>query len=67
MGAVDRHGNLAVESTDGKKKTLKDDRADKRKAGANKEFNWSMLYMNVRLLCSGKLVHFLTSSFRAMP
>ncbi|KZV72311.1 hypothetical protein PENSPDRAFT_576375 [Peniophora sp. CONT] len=46
LGAVDRHGNLAVESADGKKKTLKDERDDKRKSGAAKEFNWSMLYMN---------------------
>ncbi|TFY56626.1 hypothetical protein EVG20_g8855 [Dentipellis fragilis] len=35
-----------VEEVNGKKKTLKDERNDKRKSTAGKEFNWSMLYMN---------------------
>jgi multiple RNA-binding domain-containing protein 1 len=48
IGAVDRRGNLAVEGEEGKKKSLKKERDAKRKTGAGKEFNWSMLYMNVR-------------------
>lgn len=47
LGAVDRKGNIAVEDADGKKKSLKDERGEKKKATAGKEFNWSMLYMNV--------------------
>ena len=50
MGAVDRRGNVTVEEGEGKKKSVKDARNDKRKTMAGKEFNWSMLYMNVRLL-----------------
>ncbi|KAA1466873.1 hypothetical protein DENSPDRAFT_831780 [Dentipellis sp. KUC8613] len=46
LGAVDRKGNVAVEEVNNKKKTLKDERNDKRKSMAGKEFNWSMLYMN---------------------
>ncbi|KAI0321147.1 hypothetical protein OF83DRAFT_1100875 [Amylostereum chailletii] len=46
MGAVDRKGNLAIEGEDAKKRSLKEDRNAKRKAGAGKEFNWTMLYMN---------------------
>ena len=35
--------------TDGEgKKSLKDERNAKRKAVAGREFNWGMLYMNVR-------------------
>lgn len=30
------------------KKTVKNEKSAKRKAMAGKEFNWSMLYMNVR-------------------
>jgi multiple RNA-binding domain-containing protein 1 len=49
LGAVDRKGKFQVEEIDGaKKKSLKDDRNAKRKSTASKEFNWSMLYMNVR-------------------
>ena len=66
LPAVDRRPK-ADDATD-KKRTVKDEKQAQRKALAGKEFNWSMLYMNVRLLCSsGKLVHVLTSSFRAMP
>lgn len=46
IGAVDRKGNPAVEGEDSKK-SLKSERNAKRKVGAGKEFNWSMLYMNV--------------------
>jgi multiple RNA-binding domain-containing protein 1 len=47
LPAIQKRGTAAsVEETG--KKTLKDARLDQRKAGAGKEFNWSMLYMNVR-------------------
>ena len=46
LGAVDRRGNADVEG-EGKKKTVKGEIQAKRKAMAGKEFNWSMLYMNV--------------------
>lgn len=47
LAAVDRKGKFQVEEGEGKKRTLKEERAAKRKATAGKEFNWSMLYMNV--------------------
>ena len=47
LPAVDRKGRNEEES-EGKKRTLKQDREAKRKAVAGKEFNWAMLYMNVR-------------------
>jgi multiple RNA-binding domain-containing protein 1 len=47
LAAVDRKSKFQVEEGEGKKKTLKEERAAKRKATAGKEFNWSMLYMNV--------------------
>ncbi|KAI0035542.1 hypothetical protein K488DRAFT_43140 [Vararia minispora EC-137] len=46
IGAVDRKDKLVIESEGGKKNSLKSGRSAKRKAGAGKEFNWSMLYMN---------------------
>jgi RNA recognition motif-containing protein len=46
--AVDRKGKFEVVDGEGKKKTLKDERSSRRKATASREFNWSMLYMNVR-------------------
>lgn len=48
LPAVDRKGKVEVVEGDGKKRTVKQDRDAKRKAGAGKEFNWAMLYMNVR-------------------
>lgn len=48
LPAVDRRGKDADGEGEGKKKTLKQDREGKRKAMAGKEFNWAMLYMNVR-------------------
>ena len=36
-----------MEDGEGKKKTVKGEKGAKRKAGAGKEFNWGMLYMNV--------------------
>ena len=56
LGAVDRKGNVQVEESEGRKKTVKDEKLAKRKAMAGKEFNWSMLYMNVRPLISFYLV-----------
>ena len=47
LAAVDRKSKFQVEEGEGQKKTLKEERAAKRKATAGKEFNWSMLYMNV--------------------
>lgn len=49
LAAVDRKGKVEVEDGDGRKKTLKEEKNQKRKANAGKEFNWSMLYMNVRV------------------
>lgn len=48
LAAVDRKGKIQVEEGEGRKKTVKDEKQAKRKAMAGKEFNWSMLYMNVR-------------------
>jgi multiple RNA-binding domain-containing protein 1 len=49
LAAVDRKSKSVVEDGEGKKKTLKAEKFQKQKAAAGKEFNWSMLYMNVRL------------------
>jgi multiple RNA-binding domain-containing protein 1 len=51
LAAVDRKGRLEVVEGDGKKKSVKDEKNAKRKAMAGKEFNWSMLYMNVGTPC----------------
>lgn len=48
LPAVDRKGNIQIEEGGGRKKTVKDERNQNRKSAAGKEFNWSMLYMNVR-------------------
>lgn len=48
LPAVDRKGKPTALDTDDKKLSLKDGRKVKRKATAGREFNWSMLYMNVR-------------------
>jgi len=52
LGAVDMQGKVEVEG----KRGLKDEKAAKRKAAAGKEFNWSMLYMNVRISSSKSIV-----------
>ena len=52
LGAVDKQGKVEAE---GRKKGLKDEKAAKRKTAAGKEFNWGMLYMNVRI-SSSKLI-----------
>lgn len=46
LAAVDRKGKVEVEDGDGRKKTMKEEKNQKRKANAGKQFNWSMLYMN---------------------
>ena len=48
LPAVDRKGKVAEGENDGKQRSLKQDREAKRKTTAGKEFNWAMLYMNVR-------------------
>ncbi len=50
LPAIDRKGNVVVEEGAGKRKTVKEERDAKRKTMAGKEFNWSMLYMNVRTI-----------------
>ena len=45
---VQRKGKTEVTEGDRKKKSLKDERNAKRKATAGRDFNWSILYMNVR-------------------
>ncbi|KAI0689011.1 hypothetical protein BC835DRAFT_1283850 [Cytidiella melzeri] len=46
LPAVDRKGKISVEQGSGKPKTVKEEKDAKRRAGAGKEFNWGMLYMN---------------------
>ena len=60
LAAVDRKGKVEVEDGDGRKKTLKEEKNQKRKANAGKEFNWSMLYMNVRVHVNNKALPNLT-------
>ena len=47
MGAVDRNNSAATTGHGDKARPLKEQRSEKRKAAAGKEFNWAMLYMNV--------------------
>ena len=47
LPAVDRKAKFEVLEGDEKKKSVKDEKSAKRKVMAGKEFNWSMLYMNV--------------------
>lgn len=48
LAAVDRKGKVQIEDGEGRQKTVKEEKAGQRKAMAGKEFNWGMLYMNVR-------------------
>lgn len=51
LPAVDRKGKEKEgegAGDAGRKKSLKEERDAKRKASAGREFNWAMLYMNVR-------------------
>lgn len=52
LAAVDRRprNSERIEDGEGRKKSVKEEREGKRKADAGREFNWGMLYMNVRLL-----------------
>lgn len=47
IGAVDRNHSAATPDHGGNPKSLKEQRGEKRRGAAGKEFNWSMLYMNV--------------------
>ncbi|KAF7984579.1 hypothetical protein HWV62_13803 [Athelia sp. TMB] len=49
LAAVDRKGKVLIEDGEGRRKTVKEEKEGKRKAMAGREFNWGMLYMNVRL------------------
>ncbi|KAF9014543.1 RNA-binding domain-containing protein [Hymenopellis radicata] len=46
LAAVDRKGGFQVEEGEGRKRTVKGEKAANRKAAAGQDFNWSMLYMN---------------------
>lgn len=48
LPAVDRKGKAPETEAAARKKSLKEERNSKRKAAAGREFNWAMLYMNVR-------------------
>ena len=68
LPAVERKGKIEVIEGDEKKKSLKDERNAKRKATAGRDFNWGMLYMNVRqafvtlLSMSRSLIHIVPCS-----
>jgi multiple RNA-binding domain-containing protein 1 len=47
IGAVDRNSSAATSDRGGNPKSLIDQRSEKRRATAGKEFNWGILYMNV--------------------
>lgn len=47
IGAVDRNNSAAMSDRRDNPKRLKEQRTEKRKTSAGKEFNWGMLYMNV--------------------
>jgi len=47
IGAVNRNNSTATTDRAGTPKSLKEQRSEKRRAAAGKEFNWGMLYMNV--------------------
>ena len=49
IGAVDKQNSAAITEGTSKPKTLKEQRNEKRKAAAGKDFNWSVLYMNVSM------------------
>ncbi|KZT19567.1 hypothetical protein NEOLEDRAFT_1077530 [Neolentinus lepideus HHB14362 ss-1] len=46
LAAIDRRGKVQVEEGEGKKRSVKGEKEEKRKAAAGRGFNWSMLYMN---------------------
>ena len=47
IGAVNRNNDTAATNRADNPKSLKEQRSEKRRAAAGKEFNWGMLYMNV--------------------
>ena len=47
IGAVNQNNSTATSGHGGSPKSLKEQRSEKRRTTAGKEFNWSMLYMNV--------------------
>jgi multiple RNA-binding domain-containing protein 1 len=55
LAAVDRKNKSEVVEGEGQGKSLKNEKNAKRKANASKEFNWSMLYMNV---CTSSSIQF---------
>ena len=61
LPALDRSGSKQAGVGDNKT-TLKEENEKKRKAAAGKEFNWSMLYMNVRIYHLPSFCTFDTSS-----
>ena len=63
LAAVDRKGKFEVIEADAKKKSVKDEKDAKRKAMASKEFNWSMLYMNVGILYSKYIMYDVSNPF----
>jgi multiple RNA-binding domain-containing protein 1 len=56
LAAVDRKPKFEIEEGEGRKKTVKNEKNAQRKAAAGKEFNWSMLYMNVSPCTSARLM-----------
>lgn len=62
LPAVNRKGKTE-EGDGGRKKTLKEEREVMKKAGAGKEFNWAMLYMNVRTFNSKIYFLFIYSDY----
>jgi len=47
IGAVNQNNSTATTDRAGNPKSLKEQRSEKRRAAAGKEFSWGMLYMNV--------------------
>jgi len=52
LPAVNRQGQMKADDADPKSRTLKEGRAQKRKETSGKDFNWAVLYMNVRFMQS---------------
>ncbi len=64
LPAVDRNGSERATDLSGKPKTVKAAKEKKRKDMAGREFNWSMLYMNVCYAICSVLIH---SDFCSFP
>ena len=50
LPAVDRQVQKKSDDSDTKNRTLKGERAQKRRETSGKDFNWAVLYMNVRFM-----------------